>query len=200
MQDPTQIRVECFTGEAIARQVPGLARLRIEVFRDYPYLYAGDLAYEARYLQTYVDSPRSLIVTVFDRDRVVGASSAVPLADEMDEIRQPLADAGYPVDRFFYCGESVLLPEYRGLGLGKRFFDERERHARSLGGFEWIGFCAVDRPPDHPRRPDGYRPLDEFWARRGYQRQSGLQASLAWLDLDDAEETRKTLTFWVRRL
>ena len=33
-----------------------LARLRIEVFRDFPYLYEGDLDYERQYLSTFMMS------------------------------------------------------------------------------------------------------------------------------------------------
>ena len=48
-------------GAAIAPHVPDLARLRIEVFREFPYLYDGAEDYERKYLQTYINSPRSLM-------------------------------------------------------------------------------------------------------------------------------------------
>ena len=42
------IRVERLTGAALAAALPDVARLRIAVFRAYPYLYDGDAAYEER--------------------------------------------------------------------------------------------------------------------------------------------------------
>ena len=40
------IRIERRSGAALEHYVPELARLRIEVFRDFPYLYDGDYDYE----------------------------------------------------------------------------------------------------------------------------------------------------------
>src|SRR5690606_40200105 len=68
---------------------------------------------------------------------------------------------------------SVLLPAYRGRQLGHRFFDERETHARSLGGFEATVFPVVERSPDDPRRPPFGRSHESFWQRRGYVREIG---------------------------
>jgi GNAT superfamily N-acetyltransferase len=96
----------------------------------------------------------------------------------------------------------VLLPEYRGFGLGKRFFARREAHARSLTNpeMEEAVFCAVERPADHPARPADYRPLDEFWERQGYRREPRLQAQYPWKDVGAEVETEKPLTFWRKRL
>jgi hypothetical protein len=33
--------------------IPELARLRMEIFHEYPFLYAGDVEYEYRYLKKY---------------------------------------------------------------------------------------------------------------------------------------------------
>ena len=43
-------------GESLGAALEDVARLRIAVFRTWPYLYDGDLAYEQEYLQTYRDS------------------------------------------------------------------------------------------------------------------------------------------------
>jgi hypothetical protein len=56
------------------------------------------------------------------------------------------------------------------------------------------------RPADHPSRPADYRPLDDFWRKRGYAPLPGVVARFAWKDLGEAEETRKTLQFWIRKL
>ena len=145
------IRIERCSGKALERYIPELARLRIEVFHDFPYLYDGTYEYEEKYLQTYINCPESVIVMAFDGDKVVGASTAIPMKYETDELKKPFIEHGYNLDEVFYCSESVLNKDYRGLGIGVRFFEEREAHARELGGFKHICFCCVERPADHPR-------------------------------------------------
>ncbi|MDQ2696297.1 MAG: GNAT family N-acetyltransferase [Pseudomonadota bacterium] len=196
----SELRIQRLVGRQIAGRLADLAQLRITVFREFPYLYAGSADYEASYLQTYVDSPDSVIVVVLDGERVVGASSGIPLAHEVADFQRPFRERGYAVERIFYCAESVLLPDYRGHGLGVRFFAEREDHARRLGRFEWVCFCAVERPADHPRRPAGYVPLDAFWRRRGYGKHPELQTTFSWRDLDEAAASPKPMVFWLKRL
>ena len=192
--------VQRLSGGDIAQYLPELARLRMTVFRDFPYLYDGNLDYEKTYLQTYVDSPDSVIVVVLDQKLVVGASSGIPLAHETDDVKHPFLDAGYDVARMFYCAESVLLRPYRGRGLGVRFFEEREGHARALGRFDTVCFCSVERPLDHPRRPTDYVPNDRFWAKRGYVKHPELRTTISWRDLDEREDTPKPLVFWLKPL
>lgn len=194
------IRVERKSGEALIEFIPELARLRIQVFRDFPYLYDGTVEYEKKYLQTYIDHPDSVIVLAFDNDdnRIVGASTAIPMCDETPELQKPFLDKGYNINEVFYCSESVLDRNYRGLGLGVRFFEEREAHAAELGGFKHLTFCCVERAADHPRRPANYVPLDKFWNKRGYFKHPELTTTYTWKDLDDVEETPKKMTFWLK--
>ncbi len=194
------VTVRRLRGAAIEPWLDPVARLRIAVFRDFPYLYEGDPAYERRYLQAYAASPDSVFVLATDGDDVVGASTGLPLADDTAEFQQPFLDAGRAVDDVFYFGESVLLPAYRGRGLGHAFFDEREAHARELGRFRWTAFCAVDRAADDARRPAGHRGNEAFWTGRGYVRQPGMTVRLAWQEIGEAAPSEKPLTFWLRPL
>ncbi|MEZ4368280.1 MAG: GNAT family N-acetyltransferase [Kofleriaceae bacterium] len=194
------VRVERLRGAAVAPIVDALAALRIGVFRDYPYLYDGTVAYEARYLAGYAADPRALVVAAFDGDALVGASTALPARGHDPTIAEALAGGGLDPDRVYYFGESVLDARYRGRGLGHVFFDHREAVAAELGS-PITAFCAVDRAVDDPRRPAGYRPLDELWRRRGYRRLDGVQASMSWREVGDpptAPERAHTLTFWIR--
>lgn len=193
------IRVEPLTGPALEAALDDVARLRIEVFRAFPYLYDGDMAYERRYVASYRDSPGAILVGAFDGARLVGAATGTPLADHADAFAQAFRGTGIGLDRVFYCAESVLLEPWRGQGIGHRFFDLREAHARALG-FAHSAFCAVIRPPDHPARPAGYSPLDAFWTARGYQPLPGVEAEFFWKDIDAPEETPKRLQFWMRAL
>ncbi len=187
------------TGQALADALPDVAALRMVVFRDWPYLYDGDLAYEERYLQSYRDSQRALVVGAYDGSRLVGASTATPLADHADDFAAAFSDTPLDLADIYYCAESVLLPEYRGQGAGHRFFDIREDHARKLG-FSKCCFCAVQRDDDHPAKPADYRPLDSFWHSRGYAPLPGVVAQFAWTDLGQARDTFKPLQFWMRDL
>jgi GNAT superfamily N-acetyltransferase len=187
------------SGADLERYIPELARLRIRVFRDFPYLYEGDLAYEERYLQTYIQGQGSVVVLAFDGDEIVGASTGLPLSQETDEVLLPFQNANLPIADIFYCGESVLLKEYRGQGAGVAFFNEREAHARELG-CKWSCFCGVQRPDDHPMRPADFVPLGNFWRNRGYEKRPELATTFSWKEIGEANESPKPMTFWMKAL
>lgn len=193
------LRFERLCGDALLAYLPELARLRITVFREFPYLYDGDMAYEERYLQTYIRGRDSVIVLAFDGDRVVGASTGVALSEEPAHVQAPFRAADYPMDEIFYCGESVLLREYRGQGAGVAFFDHREAHAIDHG-YRYSCFCAVQRPTDHPARPGDYVPLDTFWNRRGYAIRPELHTTFSWKEVGETKESAKPMTFWMKTL
>jgi GNAT superfamily N-acetyltransferase len=176
-----------------------LATLRIAVFRDWPYLYDGSMDYERRYLRPYLDSPGAIVVGAFEGDRLVGAATAAPMEDHASDFAAPLAVAGLVPEAVYYCGESVLLPGWRGRGIGHAFFDHREAQARALGRGHSV-FCSVIRPADHPARPADYRPLDAFWTKRGYAPVPGAVARFSWRDIGAAAETDKPLQLWSRAL
>jgi GNAT superfamily N-acetyltransferase len=191
--------VETLHGADIAHERDALAALRCTVFREWPYLYEGTRDYEAKYLQVYIDCPRAMCVLVRDGDRCVGASTVIPLVDAPADMQQPFLDGGVDLTRIDYFGESVLLNDYRGRGLGVKFFELREAHARSLG-LPMCAFCAVQRPDDHPLKPAGHVPNDAFWQRRGYAKAPMLQTTLAWTDIGERSSTRKPMQYWLRTL
>jgi GNAT superfamily N-acetyltransferase len=187
-------------GAEIHSVITDLAALRITVFRDFPYLYDGTFGYEQIYLQTYVKSQKSFLFAVYDNDKMVGATTCIPLADETLDVQEPFIKAGMDVNKIFYFGESLLLSQYRGLGIGHRFFDEREAHARSFGGFDTTCFCSVVRNENHPYKPTDYQPLDRFWCKRGYEKQPQLKSQFQWLDIGETEESLKTMIYWSKEI
>ncbi|MDB2548585.1 GNAT family N-acetyltransferase [Paracoccaceae bacterium] len=182
----------------IAAIVPDLARLRITVFRDWPYLYEGDLAYETGYLARYAKGG-AFVIAAYDGAQMVGAATGMPLLQHDDDFSGALAASDIAVEDVFYCAEAVLVQDHRGQGAGHMFFDEREAEARAQGK-TYSAFCAVVRPADHPMAPKNYRPLDHFWKKRGYQKLDGVFAEFSWLDIGDAEKTKKRMQFWIKQL
>jgi GNAT superfamily N-acetyltransferase len=194
------VRIAPLTGKDVEKGIDAAARLRIAVFRDWPYLYDGSKDYEAGYLAKFAKAKGAIIVAAYDGDSIVGCATAAPLAEVEVDFSAPFRERGWDIARTFYCGESVLLPEYRGRGIGNAFFDHREAQAASLGCFSHSVFCAVVRPEDHALRPNGYVPLDAFWRKRGYEKADGLTTYFTWKDVDQPEETAKLMQFWIKAL
>jgi GNAT superfamily N-acetyltransferase len=193
------LTVERVVGAAIVPYLNDLAALRIQVFREFPYLYEGSLDYEARYLQSYASSERSLVVIAREGANIVGASTAMPATEHDEDVASTFRSANIDPEQVYYFGESVLRAEYRGRGIGHTFFDQREARARELG-FAIASFCAVERPAVHPRKPHDYVPHDAFWTKRGYIKRPELRTEFAWRDLDEARESPKPMVFWTKQL
>lgn len=191
------IDLQRLSGDAVRDRLDALASLRIRVFRDFPYLYDGDVGYEREYLEKYAASASSVFVLALDGDQVVGAATGLPLIDADPAFQLPFEAAGMALEDVFYFGESVLDPAYRGQGIGHRFFDQREGFAAEQG-YVTTAFCAVVRADDHPQRPVDYRPLDAFWRARGYAPAPGMQSGYRWRDLGEKHETEKIMQFWLR--
>ena len=84
------IEVVALSGSEFSAAIPELARLRIRIFREWPYLYDGDLVYEERYLRRFVEADRAFLAVARDGEAVVGAATAAPIC--IDGVH-------FPVDR-----------------------------------------------------------------------------------------------------
>jgi GNAT superfamily N-acetyltransferase len=177
-----------------------LADLRIKIFRDFPYLYDGDLNYEKKYLETYFSSANSYVAICYDADRAIGACTAILLADEQKEFQQAFLEKNIDTNKICYFGESILEKEYRGKGIGNLFMDMRINFAKELRGVNQAVFCAVIRSPAHPEKPKDYVPLDNFWIKRGFQKLIGFEAEYAWKDIGEETESQKKMQFWRKEL
>lgn len=194
------MKTRALTGEDLERALPALAALRIEVFRAFPYLYAGSPAYEVRYLRDFAAAKDSFIVVAqTDEGEIAGCATGSALTGHHAEFSGPLVQAGFPLSSTFYFGESVLLPAFRGQGLGHAFFDAREAHAKSRG-YKRVCFCAVERAKDHPLQPVGYSPLDAFWTKRGYRKLDGIVTEFAWPMEPSGPDLLHPMGYWMREL
>ncbi|MEL6298806.1 MAG: GNAT family N-acetyltransferase [Pseudomonadota bacterium] len=197
------IEIVRLTGGEASAAIPDLSRLRCEVFRAWPYLYEGTAQSEADYLGAFIEADDAIIIAAREGDAIIGAATASPLMSHTPEFGPLFAAHGIAPDGVFYCGESVLLEDYRGRGIGHAFFDKREAAGRDLGAargqaFTHFAFCGVIRSDDDPRRPATYRPLDAFWRKRGYQPVAGMVGAYPWREIGDTAETDHPMQFWLR--
>ena len=192
------VNIRPLSGPDLEAALPALARLRIEVFRAFPYLYEGSLVYEETYLRKFAQARDAFIVAAeTDDGTIVGCATGSGMDDQHGEFALPLKTAGYDLSTTFYFGESVLLPDYRGQGIGHAFFDAREAHAIAHG-YKRACFCAVERPAGHPQRPEGYSPLDSFWQARGYAKLPGVLAHFSWPEEAGGPEIGHPMAYWMR--
>ena len=83
-----------YLGEGIAGVLDDLARLRVSVFRDWPYLYDGDAEYERGYLARYARGD-SIVVAAYAGEEMVGAATGMPLADHADDFAAAFRGDGH---------------------------------------------------------------------------------------------------------
>ncbi len=190
--------VSILSGEAVRPVLPEVAQLRIKVFYEYPYLYEGSAEYELHYLERYAESPSSILVLAKNlQGAVIGASTGNAMENEMGEVAKPFVEAGYDVNEFYYFAESVLLPEYRGMGIGKEFMRERLEKARQMNK-KYAAFCSVVR--EGHKAPENYNSPEPLWKKQGFVKHPELVSYFSWKDIGNQSETKKPLVYWIKPL
>ena len=197
--DAQTITTQLLTGPAIAASLDGIASLRLAIFREYPYLYAGRREDELGYLRIYAEARGAFVMTVTDSGTLAGAATGIPLCHEDRQLLAAFAGASHAVDEIFYLGELLFSPAYRNHGLGLRLLAEVEEHVRSLGSYRYLTCATVVRPASHPLRPPAYLPIDRFLARTGFAALAGVTTSFTWLEIDGVKRDHP-MQFWLKAL
>lgn len=192
----SHIHFEPLSGAQLQPFIPQIARLRIEVFKAFPYLYDGSHEYEEAYLSTFATAKDALAIAAFENDTLIGCATGSAMDEHHQAFAHPLIAHGIDIRSVFYFAESVLLEPFRGHGIGHRFFDLREAWAKSRG-YEAISFCTVIRANDHPLRSSSAADLTGFWQNRGYRPVPDAIARFAWKDVGDSRETEKAMQIWL---
>ena len=195
-----EFKVRAYKGPEAKNHIDSIADLRIRLFRDFPYLYDGNMEYEKDYLERYFQSNNAKVFLLFYKKNIIGATTCLPLNEEAEMIRKPFEDAGLMVEEYFYFGESIIERIYRGKGLGKLFFKYREQEALSHNNIKYSCFCSIKRENGHPKTPGSYRPLDGFWASMEYKYQPNLYTTMYWKETETSKEVPHRMEFWIKQL
>ncbi len=184
-------------GKEIVPVIPDIARLRIEVFAEWPYRYDGEMKYEMKYLNKFASSEEAICVVAKEGDAIIGVSTGVPLADEDEKIRNAFTARGYDVGDVFYLSETVLKKEFRGQGIGRLLAEKRMEEVLKNPQFTVLSFANVVREnvPEN-----SYKDLSSSQKKMGFVCDPDLIVWFDWKDIGDEEESAKPLVFWVKDL
>ncbi|MCD6047068.1 MAG: hypothetical protein K0S08_715 [Gammaproteobacteria bacterium] len=196
------LRIELFEGKEVTQFIEEVSRLRIEIFKEYPYLYEGDLEYERNYMAAYAKDPHALLAVAFDDKKIVGVSTGIPLNSDsiiVADLKQKFHAIGRDPSLYYYYGEVIILPEYRGQGLTTKLYATKEARAQNWG-YEKACILTVKRPDEHPLKPAGYRPTDQLWERLGFHKDPRFEIEFHWETIIDRQGTHKDMLnpmeFW----
>jgi hypothetical protein len=202
------IRIELFEGKDVTPFIDQISHLRIQIFREYPYLYQGDLDYEKNYMAAYATDPRALFAMAFNKDKVIGAITGIPLNSHSEivrEVKKKALSIGLPVSLYYYIGEALLLPEYRDNGIGRLIhtaYLDIENIIRQQG-FQYASILTVKREENDTRKPENYRELEKIWSYLGFQKIPELETKYHWNTLlsdEKCECIENAMDFWQKPL
>ena len=145
-----------------------------------------------------------MLILALHNGRIVGVSTAIPLVSPSDITTgapELFEQNGLNPSEFYYYGEIIILPEYRGHKLSEEMYAIHEKFAKSWG-FKQLCLCVVNRRDEHPQMPSGYRSLDRHWQQLGFAR-TNMSFDYEWptLQVDGSIINQaNAMIFWVKEL
>lgn len=195
-----QYTFDVLIGNDIIEGIDEIARLRIDIFAEYPYLYDGCVSYEVESLSKFANIKQSFMVVMKDKGHIIGLLTGLPLAHEQPAVRRPFTNSMYPLNSTFYFSEVLMYPAYRGNGFASKLFKLAEQYVSQLCTYMYIALANVVREANHLKRPSAYRPLDGMWQHFGYKPLANHICIMDWQEHGDDHETAKPLMFWIKSL
>ena len=195
------VDIQIYSGKDMEPMIEMLAEFRLRYFHEFPYLYAGTVEGEKGHLAEYLANPSTRLLIAKDDENVVGVGIGTLLSTEKDileQISEACERQGINPTEFFYFGEMIFTPEYRGRGVGKRMLDMLKNAGSDQGATRFC-FLAVDRDANDPRRPNGQVDSGAIFQKFGF-RKTSIQVVFDWPTVPLSKPPTRCLCGWMRKL
>ena len=189
-------------GLEIEKYLDDVIKLRIAVFREYPYLYDGNIEYEKEYFKDFIKDQTARVILVKDSGKVVAVATSIALSNAhlCDDTHKPFVGKGYDVDRFYYYGEIMIDKAYRNKGISKQIYRLRQKEAVSLG-FDMLCFATIIKDTDNV--PVDYFDPSQMWRSMGFVEHLDMQVECEWPKIQNDGSTKdqtSKLNFWIKKI
>lgn len=192
------MKIEIVKGPWTKADVESVISMRLAIFKEWPYLYAGDRKTEVEYTTPYAKNPYSCLVIAKQVGKIIGLVTGLPL-EAMDEFyTAPFAQASLPIQSIFYLGEILLLKEFCGSGIGYKMYKSFEETVRQWPRFTQIATIRMRIPKDG--KPKDYKSLDEFWDRLGYVENGNLSLNVSYQEIGQMTKTDHSFFYSLKSL
>lgn len=194
--------IEILFGDSIESYIDYISCLRIETFREFPYLYVGELEYEQAYIKSYQSDKQAMLAIARSDGNIAGISTGIPLGSD-SEITSDAKEAfkNENINDYYYYREVIVHPEYRGLGLTTKLYTAQDAVIRTRG-YKFTSILTVVRALDHPLKPKGYQSTDTLWEHLGFFKKQ-LRVKYHWptIQMDGSvKDQDHELELWVKNL
>lgn len=198
------IEIKLLTKKDILNYADKIALMRIENFKEFPYLYQGNLEYEKKYLKTYLENPQAILIAGFCGKDIIAISTGLPVMNNselLQNIKTLFEANNLNLSEYYYFAETIINFSYRGRGLYSKIISLREQAAIARG-YNNGCFVTVIRENKHPLKPANYKSPEPIFEHCGYQK-SSIIFTYSWptLQMDGSvKEQKNPLVFWFKKL
>jgi hypothetical protein len=173
--------IKVLTGAETQSLLPFVANLRINIFREYPYLYEGNFKEEMDDLEHCAQLLHNALAIAYYKNTPVGFLYGIPLTEFASHFENSVIDLFKNKDLdpaiCYYFADIIILPEHRGNHLSSRLFTALENYAQEQGYLS--GSFITESHDKHPLKPDNYKSLDPLWNSLNYNK-TGLMSYGSW--------------------
>jgi len=199
-----RVEIEILVGENSIGYIETVSKLRIDIFREYPYLYEGDLNYEQQYVKGYTMDKKAMIALARIDGKIAGVSTGIPLISDSEivvDAKKVFSKDNIDIGDYYYYGEVIVLPEYRGKGITTQLYDAQHELVKEWG-YKHVCILTVVREESHPLKPITYRSPDKMWEHLGFFR-NNLTVDYHWPTIHadkSVKDVSNKLEFWTKDL
>lgn len=195
--------ITTYYGEQILEKLNEISQLCIDVYREWPYLYEGNLEEQKQYIiDQYVKKKGSIATLAFQNGKVIGVSLGTFLSQAPERYKNH-----FPSDidqsKIFYWGELIVNENYRHRGIGKELYTYMANCVIESHDFIAITFCTVERNSSFSLdylKPDDYVGLDGLWKQLGFTKKEDLSFKGRWKLVGQETDSDHPMIFWWKAL